>query len=114
MAGTLSCAEAPVRAIVAGSIAISTNIGLFNAGETAATVTFRLYRPDGTVVDPPAVREIPPGSQQQVPLNQLFPGIEAMDALYVTFTSAGVPVYVYASVVDNKNGDAIFIPAQPR
>lgn len=90
-----------------------TNIGWFNAGETAATVTFRLHRPDGTSLETSA-RVVPAGSQQQVPLNQLFPSIEAMDSLYVTFTSAGAPVYVYASVVDNKNGDAIFIPAQPR
>lgn len=91
-----------------------TNVGWFNAGETTASVTFRLHRSDGTVLETAAVRVIPPGSQQQVPLNQLFPSIEPMDTLYVTFTSVGAPVYVYASVVDNRNGDAIFIPAQPR
>lgn len=90
-----------------------TNIGWFNAGETTASVTFRLHRPDGSTVET-AVREVPAGSQVQLPLSQLFPSITTMNALYVTFTSVGAPLYVYASVVDNKNGDAIFIPAQPR
>ena len=48
----------------------------------------------------------------QVRLTDLFPSLDSLEDLYVTFTTTSGPLYVYASVVDNKNGDAIFIPVQ--
>lgn len=89
------------------------NIGWFNASTTTATVTFRVHRPNGTVLQTTTLN-VPRGQQMQMPIGQIFNTLEPLDQLYVTFTTAGAPLYVYASVVDNTNGDAIFIPAQPR
>ena len=96
-----------------GATSYRTNIGWFNATNATSTVTFRAHGADGTVLQT-VTREIPAGSQQQLPLGLLFPSVAPSDSLYVTFTTAGTPIYVYASVVDNDNGDGIFIAAQPR
>lgn len=88
-----------------------TNIGWFNSGGIPVTATFRAHDPNGTVLHE-STRVIAPRSQLQVRLTDLIDGLHPLDDLYVTFTTTGGPLYVYASVVDNKNGDAIFIPAQ--
>ena len=97
-----------------GAAGQRTNIGWFNAGGNASTVTFRAHAADGTLLDT-VTREIAAGSQLQLPLSQLFPSVvPSSTPLYVTFTTTGAPLYVYASVVDNVNGDGMFIAAQPR
>ncbi|HEV7242597.1 MAG TPA: CHRD domain-containing protein [Thermoanaerobaculia bacterium] len=88
-----------------------TNVGWFNSGGSPVTATFRAHDPSGTVLHE-STRVIAPRSQLQVPLADLIPGLHPLEDLYVTFTTSGGPLYVYASVVDNTNGDAIFIPAQ--
>ncbi|MFP5247040.1 MAG: CHRD domain-containing protein [Thermoanaerobaculia bacterium] len=95
----------------ASSLGYRTNIGWFNGTAAASTVTFRVHRPNGTVLET-STRTVQPGAQQQVSLNALFPSLEPLDQLYVTFSTTGAPLYVYASVVDNVNGDGIFIPAR--
>lgn len=86
------------------------NIGFFNAGQDAVTVTFNAHRPNGTILESNTL-VVAPGAQQQMALSQMFSTLEMMDELYVTFTTSGGPLYVYASVVDNITGDAVFIPA---
>ncbi|HYI11427.1 MAG TPA: CHRD domain-containing protein [Thermoanaerobaculia bacterium] len=90
-----------------------TNIGWFNGSGSTASATFRVHGPDGTVLET-ATRDVPAGEQLQLTLNGLFPTLAALDSVYVTFSTTGSQLYVYASVVDNVNGDAIFIPAQER
>jgi CHRD domain len=89
------------------------NVGWFNGSGATATVTFRAHSPNGTVAET-VTRDVPAGEHRQVSLGTLFPALPAFESLYVTFSTTGAPLYVYASVVDNVNGDAIFIPAQPR
>lgn len=91
-----------------------TNIGWFNAETVTANVTFRAHDNSGAVIATSQPQVIPPYTHLQVPLLALFPGLAASDNLYVTFSSDNRGLFVYASVADNVNGDAIFIPAQPR
>ncbi len=88
-----------------------TNIGWFNAGPSPVTVTWRVHGPDGAEWAT-ATRTVAARAQEQVGVDGLFPGLQAADSLYVTFSTQGGPLYVYASSVDNVNGDALFIPAQ--
>ncbi len=100
------------NAAAATGMGYRTNIGWFNAGGSDVTVTWRVHRSNGTVIGT-ATRVVAARSQQQVGLNELFGGtIDPQENMYVTFSTTGGPIYVYASVVDNRNGDAIFIPAQ--
>lgn len=88
-----------------------TNIGWFNAGPNQVSVTWQAHGPDGAVLAT-SNRVISPRAAAQAGLNDIFSGLAASNALYVTFSTSGGPLYVYASVVDNVNGDGIFIPAQ--
>ena len=90
-----------------------TNIGWFNSGPNQVTVTWTARNTSGTILAT-ATQVIAPRASGQTGLNEMFPGIglPPMDSLYVRFTTTGGPLYVYASVVDNVNGDGIFIPAQ--
>ncbi len=99
----------------AGSrIGSRTNIGWFNPRTTLANVTFRAYDNNGKLLSTSQAQAIQPSTHLQVPLVALFPGLEAMDNLYVTFDSDNDSLFVYASVADNVNGDAIYVPAQRR
>jgi hypothetical protein len=93
------------------NIGSRTNIGFFNAGTTPVTVTFNIHRFNGTVLESRTMT-VAGRAQQQMPLPQIFPSAEPLDNLYVTFSTEGGPLYVYASVIDNITGDAVFIPAQ--
>lgn len=101
------------NALAATGVGYRTNIGWFNSGSSAVTVTWRAHRGDGTVIGT-ATRVVAPRSQEQSGLNELFGGTldATQDNVYVTFSTTGGPLYVYASVVDNNNGDAIFIPSE--
>ena len=86
---------------------------LVQLGPEQVTVTWTARTPSGTVLAA-ATQVIAPRASGQVGINGMFPGIglPPMDSLYVRFSTTGGPLYVYASVVDNVNGDGIFIPAQ--
>lgn len=90
-----------------------TNIGWFNSGPNQVTVTWTARNTSGTILAA-ATQVIAPLASGQAGINEMFPGIglPPMDSLYVRFSTTGGPLYVYASVVDNVNGDGIFIPAQ--
>lgn len=95
----------------ATGIGFRSNVGWFNPGDQTVNVVFRAHRSNGTVLEG-TTRTIRPREQQQLQLNDLFPSLEPLDAMYVTFSAAESPVHIYASVVDNRTGDAVFIPAQ--
>lgn len=90
-----------------------TNIGWFNAGPNQVTVTWAARNSSGTIFAA-ATQVVAPRESGQTEINHMFPGIglPPLDNLYMSFTTTGGPLYVYASVVDNVNGDGIFIPAQ--
>ncbi|MFZ2490830.1 MAG: CHRD domain-containing protein [Thermoanaerobaculia bacterium] len=88
-----------------------TNIGWFNGSGSTTTIVFTARRPNGTALAT-STQTVLVGAQRQLPLEVLFPSLESLDQMYVTFTTTGGPLYVYASVVDNDSGDAIFVPAR--
>lgn len=99
---------------VASRAGYRSNIGWFNHQTTGTNVTFRAHDNSGNVVATSQPQAIAPFTHAQVPLASLFPGLATMENLYVTFDSDNDSLFVYASVVDNVNGDAIYIPAQLR
>ncbi len=88
------------------------NIGWFNPNTDAIQVSFAAW--DATTGQQlGTLTSSAEGlAQQQLNLAQLWPELADAGDLYVTFVSSE-PVFMYASVVDNVNGDAIFIPAVP-
>jgi hypothetical protein len=88
-----------------------TNVGWFNATGGTVSVTWRAHSPGGTVLAT-TTRSVAAHAQEQVNLTALFPALATADNVYVTFSTQGGPIYVYASIVDNVNGDGIFVPAQ--
>lgn len=88
-----------------------TNIGWFNAGGSDVSVTWRLHHADGSVMST-VTRTVAARAQGQIGLAELFSANDMMENAYVTFSTQGGPIYVYASIVDNVNGDALFVPAQ--
>jgi hypothetical protein len=85
------------------------NIGLFNPNTSAATVTLYGWDSDGTLLGS-VQRTIGRTSLQQYRVDQLWPALADFGDFYVSF-SADQPMFVYGSVVDNVNGDAVYVPA---
>lgn len=86
-----------------------TNIGWFNPNGTSVDVVLRGWDTSGTYL---GEVEHTAGAYEQLQrsLGQLWPALSTYGNLYVTFT-ADAPVFFYGSVVDNVNGDAIYVPA---
>lgn len=85
------------------------NIGWFNPNDSNATVMLFAWDADGTLlgsVEQTAGRM----ALGQKRLDQLWSSLADYGNLYVTY-SADLPIFVYGSVVDNVNGDAVYIPA---
>ena len=94
-----------------GSGPFRTNIGWFNAGPSTATLTLRAHANDGSVIQTVTVT-LPPLSQLQQRVTALFSGLGTRENFYISYTTGSPSVFLYASVVDNVNGDAVFVPAQ--
>ncbi len=86
-----------------------TNIGWFNPSSSGVTATFVAHKTDGSVLGSNTVT-IPGYAMLQQAAFALFSGVAEADRtqndFYVTWTS-GAPLFVYASVTDNKTGDAV-------
>jgi len=93
------------------ALSYRSNIGWFNSSGGDVSATWRVHSADGTVLAE-ATRTVAARAAEQIGFAGLFPSVTSVETVYVTFTTTGGPLYVYASVVDNVNGDAIFIPAQ--
>ena len=97
---------------VASGAGYRSNIGWFNPNDSNVTVTFHGWDADGTLlgsVEQTAGRN----AQNQKRLDQLWPSLADYGDLYVTYT-ASAPIFVYGSVVDNVNGDAIYVAENAR
>lgn len=90
------------------------NIGWFNAGDGVVAVIFTAYDTDGSKLGE-ASFDVASMAQEQfaVSSSKLFPSLNPHGDFYVTYSVSGMSgMFVYASVVDNVNGDAIFIAAE--
>lgn len=89
-----------------------TNIGYFNPNAVTVTVRLELRGPDGTLLGQNTLF-LQPLSQQQNGIGGYFPGVDLTNAPNLTLSfDSSAPVDAYASVVDNKAGDQIFVGAQ--
>jgi hypothetical protein len=89
-----------------------TNAGFSAAGSHAAHLRVRLLDAEGALLSEKAF-EVEPGSNKQ--FDDVFAALGVMGevplARFEALVEANGPVYAYASVVDNRSGDAVFIPA---
>ena len=93
------------------------NMGWFNPSDATVSVTFWAWDAATGQVIGSKQRTVQPYAQQQfnVSSGELFGGaFTTRDDFYVTYqTSGGDPLFVYASIADNVNGDAVYAPASP-
>lgn len=90
-----------------------TNVGFVNASPMEIDVELELFRADGTSVSTRSV-SLPPFAFHQE--NNVFAGLgnPRLDDAFalVRTTTEGASYLAYASVVDNRSGDPVYIPAQ--
>lgn len=101
-------AHSPVR-----TAGFRTNVGLVNTVATPTTVELVLRAPDGTEL---GRRRAALRSFENTQLNDVFAsvGAPALTGAYVTVVShtEDARFFAYASVVDNRSSDPVFIPAR--
>ncbi|HNX49700.1 MAG TPA: pre-peptidase C-terminal domain-containing protein [Thermoanaerobaculaceae bacterium] len=89
-----------------------TNLGLVNISAVPATITVTLSRGDGTVV---GTKSYPLGAFEFKQIDRIFSSVttQGVDDGFAVLTtaSAGAAFLAYASVIDNRSGDPIYIPA---
>lgn len=102
-----SAHEETVLLHVTSRLEARTNVGVMNPGAEPATVTMKLVGINGVVYLTSAPQEIPAKSMRQWSVSDLFGGLFVTDSS-VTVSST-IPVFTYASVVDNASGDAIYV-----
>lgn len=104
----LSNASESDRAAGAG---FRTNVGFFNPTPESITVTFSAFTNDGTFLGSRTVTAASFQMFQQGAfqlLNSVPVENQAQSEFYITYT-ASAPLFVWATVADNKNGDGIFV-----
>ena len=95
---------------VTSNAAFRTNAGIMSSNLEPTVITATLHRADGTVVATSAPVTIQPMSMILQSLHQLFGLTGDVDDGYLRIESA-LPLFAFASVVDNESADAVFIPA---
>lgn len=85
-----------------------TNVGLFNAGSTAADLVLELRANDGTSAGKKTLH-LDANTMTQV--NDVFAFVGATaDSGTLTLAATGGSVLAYASVIDNSSGDPVYVP----
>ncbi len=89
-----------------------TNLGLVNAGTSSIHLEVALYRSNGTSLGTVSA-DLPAGGYTQ--LDKVFERVTSGDVTggyaIVWTTTSGGRFLAYASVVDNRTGDPVFVPA---
>jgi hypothetical protein len=101
-----------IRHDVATSFAAGfrTNVGVFNPGDAAATVSFTIFDNGTDQAGVPVVRTVPGHSGLQVSGVFEAAGAAAVSTQNaVIVVSAATPVFSYAAVLDNATADPIFV-----
>jgi PKD repeat protein len=92
-----------------------TNVGLVNRAGVDVPATLTLFDRNGSTVSTANVT-VPANNFQQLPLGMFFPEVEGRDfevlSMRVTAASANA-VTAYASVVDNRTQDPVYMQAMP-
>jgi hypothetical protein len=95
------------------AIGYRTNLGLVNATDTAIWIEVKLYKADGTYLGTLTYFLPPYGFNQLGGIFKLVTDQDVTDGYAVlrATTSSGA-FFAYASVIDNRSGDPIYIPAR--
>jgi hypothetical protein len=89
------------------------NLGWFNPNPSAVNVTFDAYDTSGFLIGQTTMT-VGPYEQRQMNIGTLFPALSTYGDCYISYTTGGGEhVFVYGSVVDNVNGDAVYVAATP-
>jgi PKD repeat protein len=92
-----------------------TNIGLVNRSNASATATLTLLDANGALVGSTVVT-VPPGNFQQAALSSYFPVVSGRSYGVLSMrviSSAANAVSAYASVIDNRTQDPVYIQGTP-
>jgi len=116
---TVGAGDSVVLAQLATSASASegfrTNIGILNTSGNSIVVVVELKGEDGTKL---GERSVSLGPYEFTQMDKIFQGIVAGTRNNLTArlhtASAGGSFIAYASVVDNRSGDPVFVPAQRR
>jgi plastocyanin len=89
-----------------------TNVGLFNPGDSAVTVTFTIFENGTNQLGPPVTTTAPVPGHSGAQINGIFDragaaGVSTENAVIVV--SASGAVFSYAAVLDNRTADPIFV-----
>ena len=96
----------------AAGLGFRTNLGYFNPNSSAVTVTFTMRRTfDGVAFGSSAVT-IPALASGLSSIFNVISSVAPQDRVqpdyYVTY-QASAPIFIYASITDNKTGDGVFV-----
>lgn len=92
------------------AVGFRTNVGVFNPEAVDRSCTVSLYRPDGTKLAD-LVRAVPAGTAVQISGVFGAAGIagDVPDAYAIVTSADGRPLFSYATVIDNRTGDSVFL-----
>ena len=111
--GTLGFLTTSSAADISARTGFRTNIGYFNPTGAPVTATFTARRSeDGSVLGSRTITIPEFGFAQQGAfdlINDVALANLVQDNFYVTWTSTGGPLLVYAAVVDNRTGDSVLV-----
>ena len=95
------------------SAGFRTNLGLVNASAVETTVTAELFRADGTRLGELSVTLRPFESVQRTEIFREVTADAVADGyVAVKTTTYGAAFFAYASVVDNRSNDPVYMPAR--
>ena len=116
----LDASQARTRAVFLGlgnnggdlTSGFRSNAGVYNATDAPVSVTFTLYGSDGVLRGSAVTLSLAAREPRQI--NDVFAAagagsVVATDAYLVVSSTS--PVYPYVTVIDNKSGDSVFVPA---
>jgi len=110
--GTLPFLSSASAEDQAAGLGFRTNLGYFNPTTAAVTVTFIARRTfDGVSLGAETVT-IPALASRLSPIFDVMASVAPQDRVqldyYVTY-EASAPIFIYASITDNKTGDGVFV-----
>ncbi len=118
----LGTSEARTRALLPGlgsnggnlQAGFRTNVGAYNPNAASATVTITLYGPVGNPFGSPVVFTL--GAHEPAQVNDVFAAAgspSTVDTNIYAVVRSTLPVFCYATVIDNQSADSVIVPGLP-
>ena len=110
--GTLPFLSSASVTDTAAGLGLRTNLGFFNPTGSAVTVTFTAHRTFDGVPFGSNTLTVPPFASGLSSIFNVLTSVAPQDRAqadyYVTY-QASAPIFIYASITDNKTGDGVFV-----